>query len=794
MDTIVDTIAALLGRLLDTFVYLSSTAPYSIIIKFAGAALVLYIVATIVSKLFRSGSGKQTNFSGSARSALRHGDYVAAADFYAYDGKLSKAYEFYIKGGAKRKAAEVALRLNNIDTAITLLIEAGDPSGAARIARSNNNLKKAGDIYRTLKSYTEAASAYEQAREYPQAAQMYELAEMFQPAADIYLRMNDTVRAAQCSLKAFNADFSIEKMEFDHEYTTRMIGSAQKTGALLLKVGMPEKAGKVYAAMKLYDLAAGASMTAGKFAEAGEFFTMANRPIDAAQAFDKAGDTVKANTVRAEHYRGTGHPLKAAECYERINEYMNAAELYASAESYPKAGQMYEKAGEYELAAQMYESANDMQHAASLYQRAGHLDKAKQIYQFVGDEKNLIGTLLKENKFIEAAEQYIKLGETDAAIQALQKVAQSDEKGYYTACVLLGGLFVDKGMSTQAIEKYRKAIGNKPLDRGTVDAYYGIATAMEATGEASKALLIYNKILAEDYTYKDTKKRIDRLGDLSQKIQQIKATEGTRYSIVKEIGRGNMGKVYEAYDNVLERKVAYKIPSLDLTHHPELVTDFLREAKSAAALNHPNIVIVYDAGKQGDEYYIAMELMSGQTLKDILLSKGRLSIPDALKVSEQLVRALVYAHSKNLIHRDIKPGNIMITEGGIVKLMDFGLAKIIHDTTQHMTKAIGTPYYMSPEQIRGDKINYETDIYAFGAVFYEMLTGTPPFSKGDVYYHHMHSPPPSLKDATPPLSSNGSARQVDRLEDIVKKCLQKEPERRFPSTADLLSTIVAARA
>ncbi len=793
MGTIVDTATSLLGRLFDILVYLYSTAPYSTVIKFAGAALLLYLVITVIAKLFSSGGGKQTNFSGSAKSALRHGDYVAAADFYTYDGKLSKAYDLYIKGGAKKKAAEVALRLNNVDTAVNLLIEAGDPSGAARIARSNNNLKKAGDIYKTLKSYTEAASAYEQAREYLQAAQMYELAEMFQPAAELYLKMNDTVRAAQCYLKTFNADFSKEKMEIDHEYTTRMTDIARKTGTLLLKVGMPEKAGKVYASMKLYEFAAGAFVSAGRFADAGEFLTMANKPIEAAQAFEKAGDTVKANTVRAEHYRGTGQLQKAAECYERIEEYMNAAELYSNAGNYPKAAQMYEKAGEDELSAQMYENANDMQHAATLYQRAGHLEKAKQIYKYMGDEKNLIGTLLKENKFIEAAEQYIKLGETDYAIQALQRVAPSDDTAYYTACVLLGGLFVDKGMSTQALEKYKKAIGNKPLDRDTVDAYYGIATAMEGMGETSKALLIYNKILAEDYNYKDTKKRIERLEELSQKLQQIKATEGIRYSIVKEIGRGNMGKVYEAYDNLLDRQVAYKIPSLDLTNHPEFVSDFLREAKSAAALNHPNIVIIYDAGKQAGEYYIAMELLSGQTLKDILLNKGRLSISDALKVSEQLAKALVYAHSKNLIHRDIKPGNIMITDSGTVKLMDFGLAKIIHDTTQNVTKAIGTPYYMSPEQIRGDKISYETDIYSFGAVFYEMLTGTPPFTKGDVYYHHMHSSPPSLKDALPSPSGNRPVDHIDRLDSIVRKCMQKEPERRFPSTSELLSAIVSAR-
>ncbi len=524
------------------------------------------------------------------------------------------------------------------------------------------------------------------------------------------------------------------------------------------KADMFEKVGRIYASMKLYDLAAEAFKSAGKYEEAGDHLTMAKKPLAAAQAFEKAGNLVKANTARAEYYGGAGEFQKAAE--------------------------MFEKAGEYELSAQMYENAHDLQHAAVLYQRAGNLEKAKQLPTFIDDEKKTTGTLLKEKNFIETAEEYIKLGDIDSAIESLQKVTASDEDEYYNACVLLGNLFVNKGMFVPAIEKYKKAIGNKLLNKDTVGAYYGIATAMERTGEISKALLIYDRVLAEDYNYKDVRVRIERLKKLPSK-QQIKAAEGIRYSIIKEIGRGSMGKVYEAYDTVLERRVAYKVPSLDLTHHPALVNDFLREAKSAAALNHPNIVIVYDTGKQGEDYYIAMELLSGETLKDNLVEKGHLSVSEALKISEQLARALVYAHSKNLIHRDVKPGNIMLTDEDIVKLMDFGLAKIIYDTAQNTTKIIGTPYYMSPEQIQGDKINFETDIYSFGAVLYETITGTPPFSKGDIYYHHMHSPAPSLKSVMPSIS--------DKVDALIKKCLQKEPERRFPSTSELLAGIISLR-
>jgi len=781
MNTIVDTTGFLIDKLLSLIAYIYYTEPYNIILKLAGGLFGFYIFSVVLKKLFLVSHGKTTNFAESARNAIKHGDYVSAGDFYAYDGKLSKAYEFYMKAGAKKKASEIALRMNKIDTAINLLLESGDANAAARLAKTKGDFKKAGDIYRSIKSYTEAASAYEDGKDYTNAAEMYEIAEMFLPAGELYLKSNNLNKAAQCYLKALNSDYSTEKMEMDRDYTARMEELARKTGSLLTKIGKHEIAAKVYASMKLYELAIEAYKSAGKFVEAAEYLTLVNKPLEAAVFYEKAGELVKANTIKAEYYRGIGEKDKAAKCYEAIQEFINAAELYHDANNYTKAGEMYEKAGEYELAAQMYEVAGLPQKAAELYEKAGNLEKAKSFYKLVGDEKKLINALVKEKRFVEAAEQFIKINDMDNAIQTLQMVQSSNEAEYYRACVLLGDIFFKKGMLTQAVEKYKKAIGNKPLDKPTLDAYYGISRAFEGLGELSKALLIYEKIIAEDYNYRDVKNRIKMLKEQPKKVQGLISGGDIRYRIIREIGRGNMGRVYEAYDNVLERKVAYKVPNLDLTHHPEMVGDFLREAKSAAALNHPNIVIVYDAGKQGNEYYIAMELVNGKTLKDILRDKGRLSQQDSLNIAVQLVKALVYAHSNNLIHRDIKPGNIMITNDGVIKLMDFGLAKIIHDTAQTATKVIGTPYYMSPEQIKGDKISFQTDIYAFGVVLYEMLAGVPPFNKGDVYYHHLHTVPASLKGIVPEVS--------DVLNDIVLKCLEKQPEKRFVNSSELLSAI-----
>ncbi|MCL4479480.1 MAG: protein kinase [Deltaproteobacteria bacterium] len=783
MDIVTNNLSDLFDKLRGSLSYLLATDPYSSIIKLLAGIILFYLAYLIIKRLFSHGSSNKTNFASSARNALRHGDYAAAADYYMYDGKLQKAYELYLKAGAKKKAADAALQMKKIDSAINLMLEAGDPSGAAKIAKGNNNFVKAAQIYESIDSTTEAASAYEQAKDYTKAAQMYERAEMFQNAGELYLKINNISRAAQCYLKAFNSDYAKDKMEIDPEYASRMVELADKTGDLLSKINMHEKAAKIYAVMRLYDLAAQAYKKANKPVDAAEVLLKMNKPIEAAELLESAGDHVKANTIKAEYYRGENQPEKAAQHYEAIGEYVNAAELYAIAGNYKKSGEMYGSSKEYELAAEMYENAMELQASAAFYEKAGNLIKAKQLYEYIGDRKSLIITLSKEGKFIEAAEQYIQLGLVDAAIQVLQKVTPDRESDYIRACVMLGDLFINKSMYTQALEKYKKIIGKKPLDKITIDAYYGVAVALENTGESQKALMIYEKIIAEDINYKDTQKRIDKIRKQSAAPFQKVASEIKRYEIIKEIGRGNMGKVYEAYDNVLERKVAYKVPSIDLEHNAELLNDFLREAKSAAALNHQNIVIVYDAGNQGNEYYIAMELVQGKMLKDMLAARGSLPLKRILNISQQLARALVYAHNKNVIHRDVKPGNVMITEDSTVKLMDFGLAKIIHDATQHTTKIIGTPYYMSPEQIKGDKIDFRTDIYSFGVVLFEMITGTPPFTKGDIYYHHLHTAPPSPKDIVNDIPQS--------LNDITVKCLQKEPTMRFNKTSDLLVSITA---
>ena len=257
------------------------------------------------------------------------------------------------------------------------------------------------------------------------------------------------------------------------------------------------------------------------------------------------------------------------------------------------------------------------------------------------------------------------------------------------------------------------------------------------------------------------------------------------YTITERIGEGGMAVVYKGYQETLNRYVAIKVLRRELSGDKEFVARFQQEARAVAALNHPNILHVYDAGKANDRYYIAMAYVEGGTLKD-LLRRGPLDVESACSVGSQMADALDYAHRRGLIHRDVKPSNVLITTDGRPLLTDFGIAKAVYEA-QQLTRtgiSIGTPEYMAPEQASEQSADGRTDIYALGILLYEMLTGHVPFSADTplaTLYMQVHRSPPPL-------------RQVDGnipawLEEIVNKALAKDPDHRYARAGELAAAL-----
>lgn len=255
---------------------------------------------------------------------------------------------------------------------------------------------------------------------------------------------------------------------------------------------------------------------------------------------------------------------------------------------------------------------------------------------------------------------------------------------------------------------------------------------------------------------------------------------GNRYEIIEKIGSGGMSDVYRAKDHSLGRDVAIKVLKSDFAQDSSFVTKFRAEAQSAAALEHPNIVNIYDVGSEDGLYYIVMEYIEGITLKQYIAKKGRLGYNEALSIAIQMARGIEAAHNKGIVHQDIKPQNIIISKEGKVKVTDFGIARAANSNTIH-AGSMGSVHYVSPEQARNGFVSYASDIYSLGIVMYEMVTGRVPFD-GDtpvaIAIQHIQSQMTPPEEIVP-----GLPIAVSR---IIEKCTMKSPERRYASASELL--------
>ena len=260
-----------------------------------------------------------------------------------------------------------------------------------------------------------------------------------------------------------------------------------------------------------------------------------------------------------------------------------------------------------------------------------------------------------------------------------------------------------------------------------------------------------------------------------------------RYEIIETLGRGSMGVVYKAHDPLIERTVAIKTVSyagLTPAEGRDVEERFFFEAKSAGRLSHPNIVTIHDVGHAEDLAYIAMEFLPGHSLREVLDSGVVLSTRQIAKIAHHVASGLAYAHSHGVIHRDIKPANIMVPESGQVKITDFGIALLPSGSLTMAGTTVGSPKYMSPEQVLGHKADRRSDIFSLGAVLYEMLTGRPPFAGDDlnaILYQ--------VLNGIPPLPSDLNASLPPAFDRIIARALAKDPDKRYQHAEEMASDL-----
>jgi tetratricopeptide (TPR) repeat protein len=507
----------------------------------------------------------------------------------------------------------------------------------------------------------------------------------------------------------------------------------------------------------------------------------------AARALEREAQEETSHLLRARFHQEQGQDETAAAHYAAAGHALEAAELYASLTQFEKAATLYEQAGYDSNAAQMYRSAGRLLRAGDAFTRADAYDSAVECFKRAGDIPRWIDALAKKGEHFEAARVAIEQGDRVRAIQCLNHVVVGDPN-YPDAALQLAEVYEEEGHAELAIHKLEELIASQSAEGVPAEAVDRLARLLEESGEYERALGVLERLRDRNADLPNVSTRIEGLrkrrsresnasveGESSLRAAADAFSQEFRYEILEELGRGGMGIVFKARDRRLGRVVALKRLPDSLRDHPKAVELFLREARAAAALNHNNIVTLFDAGQEDGTYYITMELLEGLPLPKILQSRERLSTAHVTKLGGQMATGLQYAHEEGVVHRDIKTANIFFTKKKVVKIMDFGLAKMTAEMRRSTTVIGGTPYYMAPEQSAGEHVDPRADLYALGVTFFELLTGTLPFKEGDVAFHHRHTRPPDPRTRVESIP--------EALAQLVLQLMEKHPEDRPRSAA-----------
>lgn len=741
------------------------------------------------------------------RQANRERDHLQAARVLQETNRYAEAAENYARAEAWRDAAEAYDAADRIPEAIHYYKKAGHRRRAAKMYAEENKLREAAAEFVAADKPELAASYYERAEEHRRAADLYADAGDHLEAARNFEQTDHSEKAARQYAREFVR--ALDEVDGEVDQLGPAMEYARKAGRYFEEAANYSKAAEVYRRAELLEPAAEMLREARQPTRAAKLLMRAGQAGEAIELLRDAGETERAHRAEgeqayesgeygaaAESFERAGDLAKAAKLYEQgLDQSMKAAELYERAEEWLKAARAYKKADRFAGAAHCAEQGGELANAAELYGKAGDIDAEIRVRKSQGDYFRAGGLLFEQRRY-------------DEALETLQRINSRDPI-HAKGLELQGDVYRSREAFERAYSRYRAALGNRGASKETVPLLYKMARVLEAERDFEDAIEHYEQVLEVDETFEDAAQRLEELHKaskdriskrseaqnpsqglvasrhgrgISHEAQEPDDDSDLRYELVQELARGGMGVVYQARDTFLNRIVAVKLLGEDLRDNETAVKYFLREARAAAALAHPNIVTIFDAGEQDGEYYIAMEYVEGETLKEKIKRGVILEEDEVRQILVQGCKALEYAHDQDVIHRDIKSGNIMSKPDGTVKIMDFGLAKFLREYQQNHTQQVGTPYYMSPEQIIGENVDFRSDLYGLGCTAFECVTGRVPFKEGELAYHHVHTEPPSPSEFNEDLS--------DGLEAIILRLLQKDPDDRYESASALKEVLI----
>jgi len=798
VGTIWDAVASLADKILSYWELYLGWLPFSRLILYA---IIFIVIGLPIFFWLRSLLGGKKKFKQpgklktgrdirkEAKWCEKNREFIRAGELYEAIEEFQKAVKMYALGKAPDRAARVYHeKLNDFQSALNVLAEYSAWELAGNLCAKAKRFSEAASFYEKARKIQSAAEMYQEAREYDKAAPLFEKNGFLDQAAACYGQAGNSQKAAEVYETAWKqvknqfvrdsspaARKKIEDLAKRASYFYKQSGNLKKSAEVLEQAGITKFAAELYLAM-------------GDKQKAADLFQQMGSTMKAAELYEQAGETHKSAEILAAYYLKQNNLEQAASYYEQAGDHFTAADLYLRLNQEKRAAELYLHGGDSKTAAEVFYKAGEFKLAAQAYENAGNFEMAIEIYRHINDQQKLSELYEKSGNFFEAGQSFYKNGNPEKALVALAQLSEKSPD-FPAALDLSGDIYLQLGKNDLALNCYRKLAQKKPFNAENLELYFKIGQVYERAGQITYALNLYQRIYQIAPHYPDLTLRIQ---SISQKMSSglgmatdatiagagaMGTSAGFRYQVVKELGRGGMGVVYLAKDVNLGRRVAYKVLPQEMKKYPDIVANFIREAKNLAQLNHPYIVSIYDAGENMGNFYIVMEYVEGENLKSLIGRTSRTPIRIGMEIFKQLAQALDYAHSKKVVHRDIKPSNIMWTENQTIKVMDFGLAALLEEVKTGRTLVSGTPLYMSPEQSLGKPLDHRTDIYSTGATMYELLCGTPPFTEGDITYHQIHTSPRPPKDRSGEIS--------DELNRIILKCLSKDPGQRYQNAREI---------
>ncbi|MBZ0113040.1 MAG: protein kinase [Thermoanaerobaculia bacterium] len=741
------------------------------------------------------------------------GDSVKAGDLYYQKGRYGEAAEMYAKAGRYDQAARMCQ-------------EVGDRDGAVRYYEMGSRFLEAGEVLAADGAHREALPYFEKAKAWDRAARASLDLGNFHRAARYFEKANKNLEAAQAFERS--GDFLEAKNALERE-SKRLEQRYRQSGAPDLK----EQLKKVDLRRAQYlerlndpEGAAELLLVWGERVRAGELLLRAGQPDRAARAFIDGAAPERALAILDETCDMS--PEEKARIFKIGHRWQEAAEAFRQAGQFADAAEAYEELAEWRQAAEMWEEAHESQRAADLYFRAegwrdaarcfsavGRHDLAAKAYERIPDSAQAASCHLRWGNFLEAGRLFLTAGDKSAASRAFQEI-EPDQDGYGDATLLLAPLLIEEGVSQGALHRLTQLStdlsGSRKLER-----LYWEGRALEDMGQGFEARGRYEQLAAVRQDHRDVMDRLANLETASmsnslQAGQHSTPTPGSlgfgrgfsqgapplsvvvepgavlaaRYLLEEEIGRGGMGRVYRAKDLELNEPIAIKTVlsrGEDATGEYERL---LREVQICRKITHPNVVRIYDLGRFASGVFITMEYLEWETLDKVIRREGQLDLGRVKSMTNEILSGLVVAHELKVVHQDLKPSNVFVTEGDRIKVLDFGIARMEGIDVELTTagEVLGSPKYMSPEQIEGETLDGRTDLYSLGVLLYFMLSGREPFrgkTPSLIAVKQLREPPPPILKLRNDLPKP--------WQEVLDGLLVKDREERFASANEVIAAL-----